>query len=113
MIPSGTGWLRSPLLVLCALATCWAAVVFATGGFVARIGMLRISSRSPRTALIVALACAAAAFVLSTPGERRRALPAVRNLMQRIGSAAARIWPRLAPVVAGCAAIGTIAIGLG
>ena len=105
-------WLPSTLVGLGLLAAGWAAVVFATGGFVARAGALRISSRSPRTALVLALICLAAAFVLSTREERRRALPALWTFVRRAGGAIERAWPKLAPIVAGSAALATVAIGL-
>ena len=109
---SRASWLPATLVGLGLLAAGWAALVFATGGFVARVGALRISSRSPRTALVLALVCLAAAFVLSTREERRRALPAIWSFVRRADAAIERAWPRLAPIVAGCAALATVAVGL-
>jgi hypothetical protein len=102
-----------PLLGLAGAAACWAAAVFGTGGFAARVGVWRISSRSPVAALAVALVCSAAAWLISTPEERRRALPATWRLIGRASADVERAWPRRAPLVAGALAIGVVVIGLG
>jgi hypothetical protein len=76
---------RRWLLAVCALAAAWAIAVAITGGFVLRLGSIRLSSRRWHVAALVALVCAVAAWVSSTPVERREAWGRVRNW---------RHWPR-------------------
>jgi hypothetical protein len=66
--------LRQVLLSICTLAIAWSAVVVLTGGFTFFIGSVRLSSRNPLNALLVALVAAAAdALPL---GDRWRGLSA-------------------------------------
>lgn len=62
---------RRALLVLCAIAATWALVVPLTGGFMFRVGAVRISSRNPLNGIIIALVAALAAGVLSVRDWRR------------------------------------------
>lgn len=64
---------RLAALLLFGVAAAWALIVAASGGFVFRLGTVRISSRSPVNAGIAAFAAAAAAWALTTRDERRRA----------------------------------------
>jgi hypothetical protein len=47
--------LRRALLILGALTAIWVVMVALTGGFAGRLGPLRISSRNPRNAVLIAL----------------------------------------------------------
>jgi hypothetical protein len=57
--------LRASLRLVFLSALAWAAVVTATGGFQLRIGALRISSREPGNALLVALAALGALMAVA------------------------------------------------
>ena len=60
------------LIVLSALALLWAVVVALTGGIVLNVHSIRLSSRSPRNAGLIALLGGLAGWALLPPGERRR-----------------------------------------
>ena len=66
--------LRRALLILCALAAIWAVAVALTGGFVVYLNSVRVSSRNPRNAAVIALLSALAVWALTTPDERRKRL---------------------------------------
>ncbi len=85
MTPSTRARVRRSLLALSALAATWAMTVAVTGGFLLRLGSIRLSSRRWYAAAIVALVTAAAAWLMSTPDERRQAWLRLRDW---------RRWPR-------------------
>lgn len=62
---------RRVLLVVCACAIVWAVVLATSGGFVLRLGPLRISSRTPRNPVLIALASALATWALFRPDVRQ------------------------------------------
>jgi hypothetical protein len=66
--------LRRALVAVCMLAATWAAVVILTGGFIVFLYSLQVSSRNPRTPLLLALVSGGAAWALPMPGGRWRAL---------------------------------------
>jgi hypothetical protein len=76
--------IRRALAVLCALAVIWAIVIAVTGGFAVSLHSIRLSSRSPRTAAMLALAAGVAVWVLSTSVERRRAGDQLRLASGRV-----------------------------
>ncbi|HEY6360512.1 MAG TPA: hypothetical protein VIX63_05380, partial [Vicinamibacterales bacterium] len=61
---------RSTLLVLCAIASAWALMLALTGGFVVTILSIRVSSRNPRNAVLIALLSGLAAWALPAPRDR-------------------------------------------
>ncbi|MCC7032747.1 MAG: hypothetical protein IT179_07940 [Acidobacteria bacterium] len=67
------------LLALAILAVAWAIAIAATGGFVLRLGGVRLSSRRWQAAALVALVSAVAAWAASTPAERSAAYRRVRD----------------------------------
>lgn len=74
-------WLRPALGILAAIALAWAVVVLFVGGFTIWLGVLRVSSRDPLRALILAVALGALYFRLSRLGEWRRDLQRVHILL--------------------------------
>lgn len=120
--------LRRAFLILSALTFVWAIGVALTGGFVLRLATMRVlSSRHPRNSAIFALLSGLGAWALSTPDERRRALPAVwmyitralraawryieRGILAPLGFAR-RLPPQVAPLVAAIAAVAVVTVGL-
>jgi hypothetical protein len=71
------------LSIVCALAAIWAIAVTLNGRVVIDLVFFRISSRSPRQAIVIAALSALAAWV-ATPGRRRQVLKAEWN---RVGPA--------------------------
>ncbi len=67
------------LLALAVLAVAWAVAVAVTGGFVVRLGGVRLSSRRWQAAALVALVSAVAAWVASTPAGRTAAWRRLRD----------------------------------
>src|ERR1700732_514882 len=64
----GLSWVFSTVFVLAAI---WAVVVTLKGRFVADLHVFRISSRSPRNAIIIAVLGAVAVW-MATPARRRQ-----------------------------------------
>ena len=62
--------LRQTLLVLCAIASAWAVVLALTGGFVVTILSIRVSSRNPLNAVLIALISGLAGWALPAPRDR-------------------------------------------
>ena len=56
---------------LCALAAVWGSLVLLTGGFHVRVGAIRLSSRHPRTAFVLALFCALLTWLLTLSPDGR------------------------------------------
>jgi hypothetical protein len=91
------------LLVLCTLAAIWAVVLAFTGGFVVHLGPVRVSSRTPRNAIVIALFAGLTAGALWLPRWRRtmredwswlrqvgaRAFPPQRTWLRRASPASA------------------------
>jgi hypothetical protein len=92
--PDRLNHLRRALLALSALAALWAAVVWITGGFVAYVGSLPITSRNPRNPALIALLSALAARALPRPGGRRTFAQEWRWWTARIAAQRKR-WPRV------------------
>ncbi len=86
---------RQAALMLSAAAGAWALIVALTGGFFMRLGPVRISSRSVANPGIAALVAAAAAWLLATRDERRRAIPAARAYLMEANGL--RRWLRQPP----------------
>jgi len=90
--------IRRVLLVVCAMAGVWAILMSLTGGFVVRIGSMRVSSRTPVNAIVLALVAGLAAVALAVP-DWRGAIRADRTWFQLVGAAALaslqRRWRRL------------------
>jgi hypothetical protein len=87
------------------LLVLWAAIVLATGGFAVRLGVVRLSSRSPRNALIAAATASVLAWFVATREDRRR-------LWHRAGAVAARLKPKTPTIAAGAAAVLVLGIGI-
>ena len=77
--------LGQALLLVAALAAAWSIAVALSGGFVLRLGALRLSSRRWQAAAMVAVIGATLAWVTATPEQRRLAWHRVRDW---------RRWPR-------------------
>jgi len=88
-------------LALASLAIgLWAAIVWATGGFLLELGPVHFSSRSPRNPLILAAVGYAMAWLMSTRDERRRVLALTTAPADRLVAQA----PRPTSVIVGLAA---------
>jgi hypothetical protein len=117
---------RRTLLTLSLVATAWALLVVASGGFVLQIGSVRLlSSREPRNALIVAVVSALAAAALTPHAERRRLLAeaagriralvwaAARRVSSGVAALLTRRMPsRTGPVTAAVVALAVVLVGI-
>ena len=111
--------LRRFLLILGPLFAVWAAIVWLTGGFLLEFGSLRVlSSRNPDNPAFLALICAIAAWALTPRAERLRHLSRGARIWSvyfepnPAGHLLSRLQPQLAPILAGCAAIAVVIVGL-
>jgi len=87
----------------------WAAVVWATGGFVVRFGSFRLSSRSPNNPLIFAAVGYAVTWLVATRDERSRFRHALGRVEDRL---AFRLPPRATAAIAAAAAAFVLFIGV-
>jgi len=89
--------LRRWLLLLSAAAAAWALVVALTGGFVVRFAFIRLSSRSPRNSILLALLCVLAVGVLTPDwrGEIQMALSRCKKAGSLLMTRLSRHWPWL------------------
>jgi hypothetical protein len=103
--------MRRFFLAITGLAVAWALVIAVSGGFVVRLGAMRVSSRSPVNPLLIALAAGVIAWLLSPRGQRGRVLASdlahaatgVRRLVN------ARWFPGL---LAAILSVGIVMVGL-
>ena len=113
---------RRILSVVFVLATAWTIAVLASGGFVLRLGSLRLSSRSPRNTILLAVLSGVGAWLLMSPDERRRAIHApvsaiqnaprrIRSLVSRAIDVAGRSPDSAAPLAAAIAAAAIVIVG--
>ena len=70
MNPTHVTRFRRGLIVLCTLAAAWTAILWLSGGFVLHVLSLQVSSRNPRTRVLVALLSAVGALALPAPDGR-------------------------------------------
>ena len=109
-----TSWARL-FLVLSVVLIAWSAAIWVTGGFYARVGSLRISSRDPGRALLFAALAAAIAWRVA--GGRSVAaglqqLPhAYRRFEERLRLSARR-FDRLSLAVAAVSSVLLIGVGI-
>jgi hypothetical protein len=104
------------LSVLAAISSVWAVGIALTGGFVVDAGLIRISSRNPRNAGIIAAVSAALACVAATPARRRRILitakarliDSTEGLLRGINS----LSPRVADLVAAATCAAVVIVGV-
>ena len=101
MTPDSLRAARRALLAVCGLAATWAAGIAFSGGFVVRLGGMRISSRDPSTPFAIALICGLSFYGLlfvrgarGTPGEDFRwyAVQA-RQILRALWHRGARLGP--------------------
>jgi hypothetical protein len=100
--------IRKALLTLSALALAWAIVVAASDGFSVRLGQLRLSSHSAMPALMISIGAAAAALLLTTRDERRKARSFSWLQPDRLDA----MIQASSPYVGGVAAVTVIVLGL-
>ena len=72
MIPKWTTRLRRVFFFIGLVASAWAILVMLTGGFAVRFDSVRLSSRSPQNALVVALISGVAVWLLSRSDTTHR-----------------------------------------
>jgi hypothetical protein len=98
-------------LAITVLAVAWALVIAASGGFVVRLGAMRISSRSPVNPLLIALVAGVAAWVFAPRGQRGRALVSDARLvatgLRRLATAR---WS--GPFLAAAISVSVVLVGL-
>jgi hypothetical protein len=103
-------------IILFAVAAAWAIAVTLTGGFTLNLGPVRLKSRSPRNAAIVAALIGVLAGVLAKPGDVRQTVAAQLDLfllaLVRPFRDVHGLLVRLAPVLAGIIAVAVVALGL-
>jgi hypothetical protein len=103
-------------LTIAAFSGAWAAAVALTGGFAVDSHLIRLSSRSPRNAIIIAAISAAIAWALTPAFRRRRWLMIVRSrtvaAAEDVLSLINGVSPRVAPVLAGAASMAILTLGL-
>ncbi|HLG59063.1 MAG TPA: glycosyltransferase family 39 protein [Vicinamibacterales bacterium] len=98
-------------LAITGLAVAWALVITVSGGFVVRLGAMRVSSRSPVNPLLIALAAGALAWMLSPRGRRGRVLASdLRLAATGVGRLVTARW--FAGLMAAAISVGIVMVGL-
>jgi hypothetical protein len=95
------------LLIASGLALLWAWIISFSGGFIFRIGQLRISSRNSNNPLVLALLALAAAWVVAPRGRRWQTAVGEFNELARTLE---RRLPRLTPPQTRALVTGTAAL---